>query len=56
MARAKPERAPRKKAARKVKQPVAPLVETAVVEMVEQSAPGVITVAEVEETEVRKAS
>ena len=56
MARAKPKRAPVKKAARKVKQPVAPVVETAVVEMVEQSAPGVITVTEVEETEVRKAS
>jgi len=56
MARAKPKRAPVKKAARKVKQPVAPVVETAVVEMVEQSAPGVRTVTEVEETEVRKAS
>ena len=56
IAKAKPKRAPVKKAARKVKQPVAPVVETAVVEMVEQSAPGVITVTEVEETEVRKAS
>jgi hypothetical protein len=45
-----------KKAARKVKQPVAPVVETAVVEVIEQPAPGVIAVTEVEETEVRKAS
>ena len=51
VAKAKP--APVKKAARKVKQPVAPVVETAVVEMVEQSAPCVRTVTEVEETEVR---
>ena len=56
VAKAKPKPAPEKKAARKVKQPVAPVVETAVVEMVEQSAPGVRTVTEVEETEVRKAS
>ena len=45
VAKAKPKRAPVKKAARKVKQPVA-----------EQPAPGVITVTEVEETEIRKAS
>ena len=45
-----------KKAARKVKQPVAPVVETVAVETFEQPAPGVITVTEVEETEVRKAS
>jgi hypothetical protein len=55
-ARAKPKPAPVKKAARKVKQPVAPVVETAVVEVIEQPAPGVIAVSEVEETEVRKAS
>ncbi len=55
-AKAKPKRAPVKKAVRKVRQPVAPVVETAVVEMLEQPAPGVITVTEVEETEVRKAS
>ena len=55
-ARAKPKPAPVKKAARKVKQPVAPVVETAVVEVIEQPAPGVIAVTEVEETEVRKAS
>jgi hypothetical protein len=36
VAKAKPKPAPVKKAARKVKQPVAPVVETAVVEMVEQ--------------------
>jgi len=43
-ARAKPKHAPVKKAAQKVKQPV------------EQPAPGVVTVTEVEETEVRQAS
>jgi len=47
---AKPKPAPVKKAARKVKPPVA------VVEVIEQPAPGVIAVTEVEETEVRKAS
>jgi hypothetical protein len=56
VATAKPKRSPVKKAARKVKQPVAPVVETAVVEVIEQPAPGVIAVSEVEETEVRKAS
>jgi hypothetical protein len=56
VARAKPKRAPVKKAVRKVKQPVAPVVETVAVEVIEQPAPGVITVTEVEETEVRKAS
>ena len=56
VAKAKPKPAPVKKAARKVKQPVAPVVETVVVEVIEQPAPGVITVTEVEETEVRKAS
>ena len=49
-ARTKPKRAPVKKAAR----PVAPAVETVAVEVIEQ--PGVITVTEVEETEVRQAS
>ena len=44
------------KAARKVKRPIIPVVETAAVEVIEQPAPGVITVTEVEETEVRKAS
>ena len=50
--RTKPKRAPVKKAAR----PVAPVVETVAVEVIEQPAPGVITVTEVEETEVRQAS
>jgi hypothetical protein len=56
VARAKPKRAPVKKAARKerMKQPVAPTVETVAAEVIEQPAPGVITVTEVEET--RKAS
>jgi hypothetical protein len=45
-----------KKAVRKerMKQPVAPAVESVAVEVIEQPAPGVITVTEVEET--RKAS
>jgi len=51
-ARTKPKRAPVKKAAR----PVAPVVETVAVEVIEQPAPGVITVTGVEETEVRQAS
>ena len=54
VARAKPKPAPVKKAARKVKQPVTPVVETVAVEVIEQPAPGVITVTEIEET--RKAS
>jgi hypothetical protein len=56
VARAKPKHAAVKKAARKVKQPITPVVETVAVEVIEQPAPGVITVTEVEETEVRKAS
>ena len=54
VARAKPKRAAVKKVARKVKQPVTPVVETIVVDVIEQPAPGVITVTEVEAT--RKAS
>ena len=49
-ARAKSKRAPVKKAARKVKPPVAPVVETVAIEAIEQS----VGVTEVEET--RKAS
>ena len=56
VAKAKPKPAPVKKAARKVKQPIAPVVEMVAVEAIEQSAPGAITVTDVEETEVRKAS
>jgi hypothetical protein len=52
VARAKPKRAPLKKAARK--QPVVAAVETVAVETIEQPAPGVIAVTEVEE--IRKAS
>jgi hypothetical protein len=50
VAKAKPKRAPVKKAARRMKQPVAPAVETVAVEVIEQPAPSVITVTEVEET------
>jgi len=42
--------APVKKAARRMKQPVTPAVEDVAVEVIEQPAPGVITVTEVEET------
>ena len=54
VARAKPKPAPVKKVARKVKPPVAPVVETVAVEVIEQPAPGVIAVTEVEE--IRKAN
>jgi hypothetical protein len=50
VAKAKPKRAPVKKAARRIKQSVAPAIETVAVEVIEQPAPGVITVTEVEET------
>jgi hypothetical protein len=53
VARAKPKRAPAKK---RMKQPTAPAVETVAVEVIEQPAPGVITVTEVEETELHKVS
>jgi hypothetical protein len=56
VASAKPKRTAAKKAARRMKQPVAPVVETVAVEVIEQPAPGVIAVTEVEETEVRQAS
>jgi hypothetical protein len=49
MATPKPNSAPVKKAARKVKQPDAPIVETVAVEVIEQTTPGVIAVTEVEE-------
>ena len=51
---AKPKRAAAKKAPRKEvrKQPV---VETVVVDVIEQPAPGVITITEVEQTEIHKA-
>ena len=51
VAKAKPKRAPVKKAVRRMKQPVTPAVETVAVEVIEQPAPGVITVTEFEETE-----
>jgi hypothetical protein len=49
VAKVKPKPAPVKKAARKVKQLVASVVETAGVEMIERPAPGVITVSEADE-------
>ena len=56
VAKAKRRKAPVMKAARRIKQPVVAAVETVAVEVVEQPAPGIITVTEVEEAEVRKAS
>ena len=57
VARAKPKRAGAKKAVRKKEQrikPPSPGVETVVVDVIEEPAPGVITVTEFEETEIRK--
>jgi hypothetical protein len=58
-ARIKPKRAAVKKAARKkvqrTKQPT-PAVETTVVDVIEEPAPGVITITEFEETEVPEVS
>jgi hypothetical protein len=56
VASAKPKRAPVKKAARKVKEPAAQVIETIVVDVIKQPAPGGITVTEIEGTEIRKAS
>ena len=56
VAKAKPKPAPVRKVARQVKPPVASVVETVAAEVIEQPAPGAITVTDVEETEVRKAS
>ncbi len=50
VARAKSKRAATAKKAVRRKQPVAPVVETVAVEVIEQPAPGVITVTEIEET------
>ena len=49
VAKAKPKRAPVKKAARRIKQPIVAAVETVAVEVIEQPPP-VIAVTEVEET------
>jgi hypothetical protein len=50
VAKAKSKPAPARKAARRMKQPVIPAVETVAVEVIEQPAPGVISVTEDEET------
>ena len=50
VAKGKPKRVLVKKAVRKVKRPVTPVVETVAAEIIEQPAPGVVTVTEVEET------
>jgi hypothetical protein len=49
IAKAKPKRAPMKKAARRIKRPIAPVVETVAVEVIEQPAPSVVTATEEEE-------
>jgi len=56
VAKAKPKRASVKKAPRKMKKSIVPVVETVVLDVIEQPAPGVITDTEVEGTEIRKAS
>jgi len=56
VAGAKPQRAARKKAVRKKEQamkPPGPEVETVVVDVIEEPAPSVITVTEIEETQIR---
>ena len=53
-ARAKPKRAAAKKKKVHAMKPRAPSVETVVVDVIEQPAPGVITVTEFEETEVTR--
>ncbi len=55
VASAKPKRATIKKAVRKKEQrmkPPGPRVETVVVDVIEQPAPGIITVTEIEETQI----
>ncbi len=55
VARAKPQHAAKKKAVRKKEQrmkPPGPAVETVVVDVIEEPAPGVITVTEFEETQI----
>ena len=56
---AKAKRARAKKLARKkarpMKPPITPVVETTIVDIVEEPAPGVITVTEFEETDIREA-
>jgi len=60
LARAKPKRGRVKKIVRKratlVKPPITTAVETVVVDVIEEPVPGVITVTEFEETEVREPS
>ena len=55
VAKAKPKPASVKKATRKVKQPVAPVVETVAAEMIEQPAPGVTEVEETTSSELNRA-
>ena len=44
----------RRKKVRQMKRPVTPLIETTIVDVIEEPAPGVITVTEFEEAEVRE--
>ena len=52
--RPKAEKAARKKA-RPLKPPITPVAETTIVDVVEQPTPGVITITEFEETDIREA-
>ena len=52
--RPKPEKVARKKA-RPQKPPITPVAETTIVDVVEKPAPGVITITEFEETDIREA-
>jgi hypothetical protein len=56
VAKAKRSRAKKvaRKRARPVKPPVTPVIETTIVDVVEESVPGVITVTEFEETNIRE--
>jgi hypothetical protein len=55
VASAKPKRAAARKKVQRMKQPT-PVVETSVVDVIEEPVPGVITVTEFEETRVREES
>ena len=52
--RPKPEKVARKKA-RPQKPPITPVAETTIVDLMEQPTPGVITITEFEETDIREA-
>jgi hypothetical protein len=53
---AKAKRSTARKKARPMKRPITPVAETTIVDVVEEPAPGVITITEFEETDEREAS